>query len=236
MSQYLLLPFDRQMMLCGYKNPQYRAYWKYDHYGADISTHQGSASQNHKVYASGDGIVTAVGRDNSLGYGICITYLDCVSRDGKHSDLVARYMHLKSCLVTKGQTVNAGTPIGEEGKEGTTDYHLHIELDTDTSFPTWTPQVSAGHSLWKKGKDSTVNPSLWLWQAKSRTTVPPTYNPAWLNAEDFGIPFAEEQQNDDRRIEALTAERDRYKRLYEAYRSAFERAQRELSEADDDLK
>ena len=37
----LIMPFKRQMMLCGYKNAEYQKYWGYPHYGVDISTIQG---------------------------------------------------------------------------------------------------------------------------------------------------------------------------------------------------
>jgi hypothetical protein len=46
----------------------------------------------------------------------------------------------------------------------------------------------AGSSFWKKGTDSTVNPSYLLHINDDRKVVTPTYNPAWLNKEDIAIP------------------------------------------------
>lgn len=187
--QRLLMPFKKQMMLCGYKNAEYLAYWKYPHYGADISTIQGGAGDDHTIYASGEGIVVAVGKDNSLGYGIAVLYKGCLNhKTGKCCDLIARYMHMPSVYVTKGQAVKAGDKLAPEGKEGTGDYHLHLEFDVDTSYPCYSPQVSSGHAFWFKGTDSSVNPSLVLHIGAGQEIVKPTYNPAWLNAEDFIIP------------------------------------------------
>jgi len=186
--QKLIMPFDKQMMLCGYKNAEYKKHWGYAHYGVDISTIQGGASDNHIMYASGDGTVVAAGKDNKLGYGIAILYKDCYNhKTRKTCDLIARYMHMSKIYVKKGDTVTLGTPLADEGKEGTGDYHLHLEFDTDTNYPTYTPQV-AGGTFWKKGTDSTVNPSYILYTDKSHTVVDPTYNPAWLNEEDMKIP------------------------------------------------
>ena len=210
--QKLLMPFKKQMMLCGYKNPEYKKNWGYHHYGADISTIQGDAGKNHIIYASGEGIVAAVGRDNSLGWGIAVIYRDCLNhKTGEIYDLTARYMHMSECYVAQGQRVSAATPLALEGKEGTGDYHLHIEFDTDVDAPLFSPQVSKGHSFWKKGTDSTVDPSFVLHTATERVIVEPTYNPEWLNRDDFIIPFAENVDTED------------YKALYHAARNKLEK-------------
>jgi hypothetical protein len=189
MSQKLIIPFKRAMMLCGYKNANYKDAWGYPHYGVDISSKQGNAGTDDNIYGSGVGEVVAAGKDNSLGYGVAVLYKDCESRDGTETvDLIVRYMHMVSIAVAKGDTVTTDTVLGVEGKEGTEDYHLHMELDTDTQYPVYTPQVSKGHTFWKKGTDSTLNPSLWMWQDENHVLVTPTYNPAWLNSEDKDVP------------------------------------------------
>ena len=99
-------------------------------------------------------------------------------------------MHLASVAVKTGSAVRPGDVLGLEGKEGTADYHLHLEFDTDIKYPAYSPQV-AGSSFWKKGTDSTVNPSYLLHIGEDQGIVKPTYNPAWLNAEDFIIPVIE---------------------------------------------
>lgn len=186
----LTLPFNKSMMLCGYKVNPYKEHWGYPHYGIDISAKE--ANGNMYVLASGDGKVLAAEKDNSLGGGIAILYKDCESRTGERKDLIARYMHLSALNVKAGDIVKRGDVIGHEGKEGTQDYHLHLEFDVDTVCPTYSPQVDNRHTFWLKGIDTTVNPSLWLWQGKDQQLVAPTYNPAWLNAEDFDIPKMKE--------------------------------------------
>lgn len=198
--QKLSMPFRRQMMLCGYKNARYRSHWGYPHYGVDISTIQGGAGDDPTVYAGGSGTVLAAGRDNSLGYGLAVLYPDVYNhRTGKTESLVGRYMHLKSVAVKAGQRVSAGDRLGVEGKEGTGDYHLHLEFDRDTTpaYATWSPQVSSGHSFWKKGSDSTVNPSFVMYIGEGQSVAEPTYNPAWLNPEDQAIPELEEDDADE---------------------------------------
>ena len=186
------------MMLCGYKNPRYQAYWRYSHYGVDISTIQGKAGDDHNVYASGDGTVYAAGWDKSGGNIVVIIYPACLNhKTGEIYDLVARYMHLQSISVVKGRTVKAGDKLGVEGNTKTGDYHLHLEFETDTKWPTYSPQVSerddwmdaSQGNLLRKGKtDCTVNPSFVLHRGASQEIVKPTYNPAWLSAEDWEIP------------------------------------------------
>ena len=190
--QYLTLPFNKQMMLCGYKNAEYKKYWGYNHFGIDISAYQADKTGDLTVYASGEGTVLAAGKDSVLGYGLAILYPDCYNhKTGKTQSLTARYMHLKSISVKAGDKVKPGQAIATEGKEGTTDYHLHLEFDTDTTpaYATWSPQIAKGRiSFWRNGVDSTVNPSFVLHQRSNQILTNPTYNPAWLNDEDFNIP------------------------------------------------
>lgn len=189
----LTLPFNKSMMLCGYKVNPYKEHWGYPHYGIDISAKE--ANGNMYVLASGDGVVLASAKDNTLGGGIAILYKDCESRYGERVDIIARYMHLSALNVKKGDVVKRGQVIGYEGKVGADSEHLHLEFDTDTLYPTYSPQVSNNHTFWMKGIDTTVNPSLWLWCGEDQELVTPTYNPAWLNAEDFDIPRIKGEKN-----------------------------------------
>lgn len=209
--QKLIMPFKKQMMLCGYKNAEYKGYWGYHHFGVDISTIQGGAGDDPTVYAGGSGRVLAAGRDASLGWGLCVLYPGAYNhKTGESCDLVARYMHMRAISVNVGDDVKAGTALGVEGKEGTTDYHLHLEFDTDAKYPQHTPQV-AGSSFWLKGTDSTVNPSFVLHVGEGQEIAKPTYNPAWLNEEDFVIPVMENVEAED------------YRELYENARDKLER-------------
>lgn len=209
------------MILTGYKTAQYKKSWGYPHYGIDISSIQGGqTTKDNMIRASGDGMVmwcrydVPTGGAKSLGWAIAIKYDNCISRDGKVSDLIVRYMHSQYYIdqygvthdgyykdsngrrilgekIIAGRIVKAGEPIAMEGKVGTADYHVHFEMDTDTNYPEYTPQVSAGHSGWPQGRDSTVNPSLWLWQDSAHKTVPYNFsNKAWINVGiDDNLPF-----------------------------------------------
>lgn len=225
--QKLSMPFRRQMMLCGYKNARYRSHWGYPHYGVDISTIQGGAGDDPTVYAGGSGTVLAAGRDNSLGYGLAVLYPEVYNhKTGRVQSLVARYMHLRSISVKAGQKVTRGEKLGVEGKEGTGDYHLHLEFDSDVTlgYAVWSPQVSSGHTFWKKGLDSTVNPSHVLHIGEGQTVVEPTYNPAWLNPEDLTLPKLLEEGQED------AGEIARLKEQLAEERKAREAAQTELDD------
>lgn len=226
MTQRLILPFVRSMMLCGYKVEKYRAYWGYPHYGIDISTIQGGAGDDPTVYASGTGRVLAAGKDAKLGYGLAVLYPGAVNhRTGKAVDLVARYMHLREIYVKAGDEVAPGDKLALEGKEGTGDYHLHLELDTDTreKYARWSPQVSSGLTFWVKGVDSTVNPSDYLHTGPGQSLADPTYNPAWLNPGDFAIPPIPDSPEDTVPREEYEAMKAKYNDLAAAVRELAER-------------
>ena len=231
--QYLVMPFTRCMMLCGYKNPEYTKYWGYPHYGVDISTIQGGASDDHRILASGEGVVLAAGKDSRLGYGAAVLYKDVFNHQtGETVSVVGRYMHMKSMLVKQGDAVQAGTVIGEEGKEGTTDYHLHLEFDTDVTpaYGTWSPQVAGTGGFWKKGVDSTINPSHLLYVGPGQSLEKPTYNPAWLNSEDFTIPALKSTDDCAGQLAALQKELEQERRRREIAEEAQAKAETELAE------
>lgn len=236
--QKLIMPFTRCMMLCGYKNPKYTAYWGYPHYGVDISTIQGGASNDHMVRASGAGTVLAAGKDSRLGYGVAVLYKDAYNHNtGKAVSVVGRYMHMQSMVVSKGQTVKAGDVLGEEGKEGTTDYHLHLEFDTDTTsaYATWSPQVAGTGGFWKKGVDSTINPSHLLHVGPGQSLADPTYNPAWLNPEDFAMPEIP-APSDGEDVAALREKLAAAQRRQEIAEEAQAVAEKKLAELIDKIK
>lgn len=157
MSQVLLLPADNCQLEAGYKNSNYKKYYGYHHYGHDY----GHPLRNKfNVLASGEGIVMACGKDNaSMGYVAAIIYKD-VTMPGayKDRDLTIRYFHMESLKVHKGQKVRQGDVIGVVGNTVSGMKHVHVEIDLDTKYPTYSPQVAGGPII-KKGTDSTINPS-----------------------------------------------------------------------------
>lgn len=196
--QKLILPFKRQMILAGYKTAKYLSYWGYHHYGIDISTIQGNAGTDPKIYGSGNGTVVGAGFDNSAGNVVIVVYPSCLNhRTGRVQDLVARYMHLATIAVKTGDAVNTGKVLGVEGNTKSSNYHLHIEFDTDTKWPTYSPQVSKlddhlprsqGNFL-MKGTDTTVDPSFIFHKTAQNVIVPTIYAPTWLNPQDNTIPL-----------------------------------------------
>lgn len=200
--QKLILPFKKNMFICGYKNKMYKKQWGYSHFGVDITATQGIEFHefDRTIYGSGRGYVVDCGYDNSGGNIVIVRYKDVFNhKTGEISDLVARYMHLAKIYVSPSDTVTPDTRLGEEGTTPNTTIHLHIEFDTDLKFPYHSPQVSSkddhktrpqGNVL-KHGIDTTVNPSYIFHAVEDRAIIAPVFNPSYLNKEDFDIPFVE---------------------------------------------
>jgi hypothetical protein len=182
--QKLILPYKSCKVVAGYKRPAYRSYWGYDHYGCDYV-----GVSNLDIIASGNGTVLTAGYDNNVGNTVCILYPDAYNhKTGKTQSLIARYMHLASITVKVGQKLKAGDKIGVEGATGRGNWssHLHIEFDTDTKWPNYSPQV-AGANLIKKGIDSTVNPSH-LWHRGAGQSISNYGTPNYTVKEDWTLP------------------------------------------------
>jgi murein DD-endopeptidase MepM/ murein hydrolase activator NlpD len=95
--------------------PPYGAYPHF-HTGMDLVEPFGSP-----IYAADDGVVALVGSSSS-GYGRYVV----IAHSGGLDTL---YGHLSTALVTVGQQVTQGQPIGLEGSTGnSTGAHLHFEL------------------------------------------------------------------------------------------------------------
>lgn len=158
MAQKLILPINKARITAGYKNGNYRSQFGYTHYGVDMTVQRGYVDRT--VYASGNGKVTHCGWHPSGGNVIVIVYEDCVLADGKRTGLAVRYFHLESIKVSVGQVVNKDTVIGLYGNTGASSgAHLHVEVDTDTKYPNYSPQTSRSNSVLKAGTDSTINPT-----------------------------------------------------------------------------
>jgi len=85
------------------------------HEGLDISNRLGTA-----VVATGDGIVSATGKDFSYGNVVVVSH---------GFGIITRYNHLSKILVNAGQKVRRGDKIAEVGTTGkSTGPHLHYEV------------------------------------------------------------------------------------------------------------
>ena len=111
--------------------PPYGAYPHF-HTGIDMVEPFGSP-----IHAADDGIVALVGT-TSTGYGNYVV----IAHSGGLDTL---YGHLSAALVTVGQLVNQGQPIGLEGSTGnSTGPHLHFELRINQKPVDPTPYLPPG--------------------------------------------------------------------------------------------
>ena len=161
MAQKLILPINKTRITAGYKNANYRKEFGYNHYGVDYTDQQKS---DKTVWGSGDGVITHVGWSNSCGNVICAVYKNCQLTNGQVKDLTIRYYHLEKIYVKAGQKITKDTRLGLYGNTGaSTGDHLHLEIDTDTKYPNYTPQIGKNSGVLKSGTDSTINPTLALY-------------------------------------------------------------------------
>lgn len=194
MFQRLHLPIDDCAFSAGYKNSAYLKQQGYNHYGADLY----SLSGNTSVLSPGNGVVISAGDDGTevnekLGKCLVIIYPDVLSPDGEIRGLACRMFHFDKIYVHSGQAVTAGQKLGEYGNTGSTTVlgnkmgkHLHIEFDTDCSYPQYAVGIKSSGKIIKKGTtDSTVNPSDIWWLAPSQS-IKGIYT-GWYSDTDINI-------------------------------------------------
>ena len=87
------------------------------HYGMDFAANIGD-----QVHTTADGVVKFAGKNNH-GYGLIVVVTHSYGFE-------TRYAHLDEILVTKGEFIAKGTPIGKAGNTGiSTGPHLHYEIE-----------------------------------------------------------------------------------------------------------
>lgn len=102
----------------GYRMHPVLGYMKL-HSGVDFG-----ASCGTPVYATADGVVAAVSASESAG-----TYVDVNHGIVGGNSVVSEYLHLQATYVSVGQSVSAGTVLGEVGQTGyATGCHLHFGI------------------------------------------------------------------------------------------------------------
>lgn len=154
MSQKLILPINKCVLTASMKTAAYKNKYGYEHYGADMV----SSAGDRILWASGNGTVVATGNDNVVGNVVAVMYPDAVNhRTGEFEDIVLRYFHLQSIEVKTGQTVTKDTKLGIYGNTGMMQManHLHLEADTDTEHPVYSPTVLSSSFL--KGRSVGAN-------------------------------------------------------------------------------
>lgn len=192
MAQKLIQPINNARLTASYKwRDAYKRQFKATHYGQDMTG-------GPIVYAQGTGTVAFAGWDNVCGYVVGIVYKDCYSWYYKTvSDITGRYYHMADVRVKPGQRVTKDTRIGTVGNTGkyTTGAHLHVELDTDTKYPAYTPALTGNSNILKKGtrgaKDTTVDPMRWTHtkaSAPDNQTIVAGYGSDWVDPRDAKLP------------------------------------------------
>ncbi|MBU5419594.1 M23 family metallopeptidase [Acetanaerobacterium sp. MSJ-12] len=192
MAQKLIQPINNARLTASYKwRDAYKRQFKATHYGQDMTG-------GPIVYAQGNGTVAFAGWDNVCGWVVGIVYKDCYSWYYKTvSDITGRYYHMADVRVKPGQRVTKDTRIGTVGNTGkyTTGAHLHVELDTDTKYPNYTPTLAGNSNILKKGtrgaKDTTVDPMRWTHtkaSAPDNQTIVAGYGSDWVDPRDAKLP------------------------------------------------
>lgn len=161
MIQKAILPLNRARVTAGYKNATYRAEMGFSHYGVDMTD---ADRANLEIIAPFDMIIIASGWDNLMGNTIIAKSVNDVDiHNGAYKGaqkLAIRMAHLSKILVSNGQTIKKGTVIGHYGSTGKYggSPHLHVEIDRDEAYPTYSPTLSGVSNIWKGGTDTTIHP------------------------------------------------------------------------------
>jgi murein DD-endopeptidase MepM/ murein hydrolase activator NlpD len=142
-SQLLFFPMEESLVTAGYKSTWYLTEHGYPHYAADLW-----APGGRDVLSCGNGMVLGTEFcDNSLGNIAVIQYDHVyIPHTGQSVPLIARYYHMAEIYIGKGDMVTAGQVIGMVISSHEWHNHVHIELDTDISYPFHTPQVAEASS------------------------------------------------------------------------------------------
>ncbi len=211
MAQHLALPINKCVLTVMYKEdsaPAYAHEWdSAGHFGLDM---YGSPNP---FYASGNGVVVGVGGEANIGVGlwVAIQYDNVYQWNMDNNNeiclpsIIMRYFHLNSYNVRKGQQVTLDTKIGTYGNTGelAMGAHLHIEVDTDTTYPLYTPTISTSKGGLRAGirgeGDTTFDPCSVLYRktsspekqtlsfSQSKCDKHPQANEYYINEEKVNI-------------------------------------------------
>lgn len=188
--QQLILPLNTCKVTAAYQNKHYRQSYGYSHYGVDYA-------DGREIVASGTGVVYGAGYDQKMGNTVVILYPLCKLHDGSVKDLTLRYCHLEQIEVKQGQVVVAGERIGITGQTPIgkiNGIHLHLEVDTDTKAPLYTPSIAAHSNLLRAGyrgeRDSTLDPSTALYIGEGQRVYRLPSAEDWTKPEDAKLPVA----------------------------------------------
>ena len=198
-TQKLILPINKMRVTAGYKNSNYQQQFGFRHYGTDLT----STNSDRTVWGSGVGTVLLAGYDNVLGNVLVIRYDNCQLTTGATKNLIQRIFHLDRIDVKQGQSITKDTRIGLYGNTGkyTTGPHLHVEFDTDTSYPSYSPTISTSSNIIKAGTDSTVRPAEVMYVKNSapdyQTVVGASNSNCWTKGDVMYPKYSESAPDGD---------------------------------------
>lgn len=169
------------------------------HYGMDL---RGNNRDQREVYASGKGKVRTYGWSPAMGNFVAVEYpyvkVNANESSKVFKGLIARYCHLRDLRIGiyAGMPVDDTTFLGYMG--GTGSYgggdgnrHLHIEFDTDTTYPSYTPSLTSNSGDLFAGTDSTIDPCR-VFNIKTSTphfqSTIKTTSAGWVYSNDVNLP------------------------------------------------
>lgn len=160
-DQYLIMPINQSNITVSYKDnaPAYHEQFPSapTHYAIDMY------GTPRDFYASGTGRVVGYSKTNAgpLGRWLAVRYDNVINVNGKRiGSVILRYCHLDDIYKTSGYVhIDDEEPMARYGNSGTTNAHLHVEVDTNVNAPNETPTLSgASNGLKPASNDTTIDP------------------------------------------------------------------------------
>ncbi len=196
-QQKLILPLNNTILSASYKNTAYEGTFGYVHYGIDQYSNYSTT-----IYGSGTGTVIAKGWDEKAGNVVVVKYPKAHNhKTNVYEDVIFRYFHLDSIgNISVGDSITKDTVLGYYGGSGMGQQnywspHLHIEADTDTDYPCYSPTFSVGGSIIKGvsfgANDSTCHSALEYLYKKTSAPDNQTYTTdgnEYINSGDETLP------------------------------------------------
>lgn len=162
--QKAILPLRDARVTAGWHSIPYLRKMGFKHFGLDMADLRRT---NINIVAPFDMKIIAYGNDTLMGKTIIAVSVHKIDiHSGRYKgerQLTVRMAHLSSIGldIKKGAVIKQGEYIGRYGSTGRYggSPHLHVELDVDVKYPTYSPTLGGNSNIWKRGVgDSTINP------------------------------------------------------------------------------
>lgn len=162
--QKAILPLKDARVTAGWHSIPYLRQMKFKHFGMDMAD---LTRTNLNIVAPFDMKIIAYGNDTLMGNTIIAVSVHKIDiHSGRYKgerQLTIRMAHLSAIgkSVKKGAIIKQGEYIGRYGSTGRYggSPHLHVELDVDVKYPTYSPTLGGNSNIWKRGVgDTTINP------------------------------------------------------------------------------